>query len=186
MPDRAAPAAMVDLVADHHAELYRYAYRLCGSVPDAEDLTQQVFLIAQEKLGQVREAGCVRSWLFTVLRNCYLKTRGRRLALPIAELDVGTLPEPPPAEPVDAEELQQAINTLGDDFKIVVLMFYFEHRSYREIAELLDIPAGTVMSRLARAKAHLRRSLSANEQSSLERATSKLHLTHDRPTVIRP
>ena len=83
MADRAAPSAMVQLVADHHQELYRYAYRLSGSVSDAEDLTQQAFLIAQQKLGQVRDAGSVRGWLFTVLRNCYLKARGKRLALPI-------------------------------------------------------------------------------------------------------
>ena len=124
------------------------------------------------------------------LDHCVLAGRrverdGHRLLAPDNGCAI-PLPEPPPAEPVDAEELQQAINTLGDEFKIVVLMFYFEHRSYREIAELLDIPSGTVMSRLARAKAHLRRRLSANEQNVLERATSKLHVTHDRPTAIRP
>ncbi|MEX0678006.1 MAG: RNA polymerase sigma factor [Pirellulales bacterium] len=157
MADRAAPSAMAQLVADHHPALYRYAYRLSGSVCDAEDLTQQVFLIAQQKLGQVRDAECVRGWLFTVLRNCYLKTRGRRLALPIADFDVGEVPQPVPEQPIDNDQLQEAVNTLGDEFKLVVLLFYFEHRSYREIAELLDIPPGTVMSRLARAKGHLRR-----------------------------
>jgi hypothetical protein len=79
--------------------------------------------------------------------------------LPVCELDVETIPQAPPAELIDSEELQAAIDTLGDDFKVVVLMFYFEHRSYREIAECLGIPLGTVMSRLARAKAHLRNHL---------------------------
>jgi RNA polymerase sigma-70 factor (ECF subfamily) len=176
---------MADLVASHHAPLYRYAYRLCGSAPDAEDLTQQVFLIAQQKIGQVREASCVRSWLFTVLRNCYLKSRARRLALPIAEFDVGTLPESPPAEPIDSEELQQAIDSLPDDFRLVVLLFYFEHRSYREIADLLDLPLGTVMSRLARAKAHLRRRLSSLNGEPSEGDSRSVQLPHDRPTVIR-
>jgi RNA polymerase sigma-70 factor (ECF subfamily) len=119
------------------------------------------------------------------LRNGYLKTRGRRLALPISELDVGALPQPVPAEPIDTEELQQAINTLGDEFKVVVLMFYFEHRSYREIAELLDIPPGTVMSRLARAKAHLRRRLSEDEHPRSEPEPRNLQMPHDRPTAIR-
>jgi RNA polymerase sigma-70 factor, ECF subfamily len=159
MADRAVPSAMVQLVADHHQELYRYAYRLSGSVPDAEDLTQQVFLIAGQKIDQVRDAGSVRGWLFTVLRNCYLKARGKRLALPIADFDCSAIPENVPEQPVDTRDLQEAIDSLGDEFKIVVLMFYFEHRSYREIAELLDIPPGTVMSRLARAKGHLRRRL---------------------------
>jgi RNA polymerase sigma-70 factor (ECF subfamily) len=151
--------ALVQLVADYHEALYRYAYRLSGSAPDAEDLTQQVFLVAQQKLDQVRDADCVRGWLFTVLRNCYLKGRRKGLGLPVCDLDVETIPQAPPAELIDSEELQAAIDTLGDDFKVVVLMFYFEHRSYREIAECLEIPLGTVMSRLARAKAHLRNHL---------------------------
>jgi RNA polymerase sigma-70 factor (ECF subfamily) len=160
MADRAAPSAMARLVADHHQELYRYAYRLSGSVPDAEDLTQQAFLVAQQKLGQVRDAESVRGWLFTVLRNCYLKSRQKRLALPLADIDCSAIPDESPRQPVDRHALQEAIDGLGDEFKVVVLMFYFEHRSYREIAETLDIPPGTVMSRLARAKSHLRRWLS--------------------------
>ncbi len=187
MADRAAPSAMVQLVADHHQELYRYAYRLSGSVSDAEDLTQQVFLIAQQKLGQVRDAGSVRGWLFTVLRNCYLKARGKRLALPIADFDCSTIPENVPEQPVDTQELQQAIDTLGDEFKVVVLMFYFEHRSYREIAELLDIPPGTVMSRLARAKDHLRRRLSDRRAATAPSGekTQGRNSAIDRPTASR-
>jgi RNA polymerase sigma-70 factor (ECF subfamily) len=165
--DAAAPGpALVQLVADYHEALYRYAYRLSGSAPDAEDLTQQVFLIAQQKLDQVRDAQCVRGWLFTVLRNCYLKGRRKGLGLPVCELDVNTVPQAPPADLIDSEELQTAIDTLGDEFKLVVLQFYFEHRSYREIADCLGIPLGTVMSRLARAKSHLRNYLSDGAESN--------------------
>jgi RNA polymerase sigma-70 factor (ECF subfamily) len=159
MADRADPVVLAQLVADHHQPLYRYAYRLCGSQADAEDLTQQVYLIAQQKLGQVRDAASVRPWLFTILRNCYFKTTQKRLALPVADFDVNEVPDDAPEQPLDGEHLQQAIIQLGDEFKVVVLMFYFEHRSYREIAELLEVPPGTVMSRLARAKNHLRRLL---------------------------
>lgn len=159
MPERTAPLAVAQLVADYHAALYRYAYRLSGSAADAEDLTQQVFLIAQQKLDQVREAGCVRGWLFTVLRNCYLKSRRKTIGLPLAELDVSALPAEPPAEAIDSEALQNALASLSDEFRMVVLMFYFEYRSYREIAEQLEIPVGTVMSRLARAKQYLRERL---------------------------
>lgn len=166
MADRAAPLTVSQLVADHHQALYRYAYRLTGSVPDAEDLTQQVFLIAQEKLAQVRDAASVQAWLFTVLRNGYFKSRRRNLALPLAEIDVTLVAETPPSQPLDSADLQAAINTLADEFKLVVLMFYFEHRSYREIAELLEVPIGTVMSRLARAKAHLRSRLDDTRHES--------------------
>jgi RNA polymerase sigma-70 factor (ECF subfamily) len=152
--------AVAQLVADYHEPLYRYAYRLSGSAADSEDLTQQVFLIAHQKVDQVRDAQSVRGWLFTVLRNCYLKGRRKELGLPIAELDVNTIPAEPPGESIDSQELQAALDTLGDEFKLVVVMFYFEHHSYREIAEQLEIPLGTVMSRLARAKTHLRERLS--------------------------
>ncbi len=144
---------MAQLVADYHQRLYRYAYRLSGSAADAEDLTQQAFLVAQQKLDQVRDADAVQGWLFTVLRNCYLKSRRRSVALPVSELDVDTLPAEAPTAEIDSQELQAAIDTLAEEFKLVVLMFYFEHRSYREISELLEIPMGTVMSRLARARA---------------------------------
>ena len=166
MADRAAPLAIAQLVADYHEALYRYAYRLSGSAADAEDLAQQVFLIAHQKIDQVRDAQSVRGWLFTVLRNCYLKSCRKGLGLPIAELDVNTLPAEPPSEAIDSQALQEAINSLGEEFKLVVLMFYFEHQSYREIAEQLEIPLGTVMSRLARAKSHLRERLAESPGAS--------------------
>jgi RNA polymerase sigma-70 factor (ECF subfamily) len=146
------------LVVDHHEALYRYAFRLAGSAVDAEDLTQQVFLIAQQKSDQVRDAQCARGWLFAVLRNCFLKSRRARVPLAAAsvDLDIDSIPEAPREREIDGERLQAAIDALDDDFKIVILLFYFEHRTYREMAELLEIPPGTVMSRLARAKARLR------------------------------
>jgi RNA polymerase sigma factor (sigma-70 family) len=183
MAKSAAPLAQ--LVADHHQALYRYAYRLSGSASDAEDLTQQVFLIAQQKLNQVRDAAGVRGWLFTVLRNCFLKSRQRRQALPIADVDCNEIPEKAPQQPIDGGELQQAIDTLGDDFKLVVMMFYFEHRSYREIAESLDVPLGTVMSRLARAKAHLRHRLAEPEQPTKPIAAHQPGSTYHQPTATR-
>jgi len=166
MADGAAPLDVGQLVADHHASLYRYAFRLAGSAVDAEDLTQQVFLIAQQKLDQVRDAQCVRSWLYTVLRNCFLKSRRQPSPLPAAsiELDINAIPDEVLERDVDSERLQAAIDSLEDDFKLVVLLFYFEYRSYREIAGILGVPIGTVMSRLARAKARLRAALCAAAQ----------------------
>ncbi|MBI3839466.1 MAG: sigma-70 family RNA polymerase sigma factor [Planctomycetia bacterium] len=160
-PCSRAPLDIAQLVSDYHQALYRYAYRLTGSVQDAEDLTQQVFLIAQQKLDQVRDAEGVRGWLFTVLRNSFLKScrQPRPLLAASAEFDINKIPDDAIEQSIDSVRLQAAINALSDEFKIVILMFYFEHRPYRVIAELLDIPLGTVMSRLARAKANLRRAL---------------------------
>lgn len=159
MADRDARPDISQLVREHHAPLYRYAYRLTGTEPDAEDLTQQTFLLAQSNLAQLREAAKARGWLFAILRNCYRKMYSKKSPVSATRVDVNMehVPDPAPkAEEIDQERLQQAIDELSDDFKLVLTMFYFEDCSYREIAEQLELPLGTVMSRLSRAKSHLR------------------------------
>ncbi len=149
---------MRTLVVDHHRDIYRYAYRLTGRVEDAEDLTQQTFLIAQQRLHQVRQPERVLSWLFAILRTCYLKNERKSLPVPATaiELDVDSIPDGVSEKAIDEELLQAAIDELPDEFKLVLVMFYFEECSYKEIAERLQIPIGTVMSRLTRAKGRLR------------------------------
>lgn len=150
------------LVAEHHQAVYRYAFRLTGSVADAEDLTQQVFLTAHQKGGQIRNEERVRSWLFAVLRNCFLKAKQKRRPVPAGslKLNIDSIPEETPDdEAIDRERLQIALDQLPPKYRVALVMFYFEDRSYREIAEEMDLPIGTVMSRLARAKAQLRTSL---------------------------
>jgi len=154
------------LVVEYHQAVYRYAYRLTGSVPDAEDLTQQVFLKAQQRLGQVRSMETVRSWLFAILRNAFLKScQKRRPALcGNLHLDIETIPEKVPDQlAIDQERLQAAIAELPPGYRVVLTMLYYEDCSYREIAERLDLPMGTVMRRLARAKSHLRGRLFESE-----------------------
>lgn len=154
------------LVVEYHQAVYRYAYRLTGSVPDAEDLTQQVFLKAQQSLGQVRSVESVRSWLFAILRNAFLKSCQKRRPVLAGnlQLNIDTIPEKCPDElAIDQERLQAAIAELAPGYRVVLTMFYYEDCSYREIAERLDLPMGTVMSRLARAKGHLRRRLFESE-----------------------
>lgn len=150
------------LVAEHHAAVYRYAFRLTGSACDAEDLTQQTFLAAHVSLAQLRQPDNARAWLFTILRHAYSKLRSKRTAMGASQFDINldAIPDDLPDElAVDQERLQQAIDELPEEFKLVVLMFYFEECSYREIAQRLSVPTGTVMSRLARAKARLRERL---------------------------
>jgi RNA polymerase sigma-70 factor, ECF subfamily len=146
------------LVLDYHRDVYRYAFRLTGGRPDAEDLTQQTFLIAQQRLHQVRQPERVVSWLFAILRSCYLKAERKStpLAATSIELEVDNIPERSVEDPIDKELLQAAIDELPEEFKLVLVMFYFEECSYKEIAEQLQIPIGTVMSRLTRAKSRLR------------------------------
>lgn len=143
------------LVDEYYQLLYRYAFRLSGDRADAEDLTQQTYLIAQKKLSQLRDARSARSWLCTILRNLFLKKVTRK-AEPVS---LGSSPDvaSDPAEipELTPEELQTALDELPEDFRLPLLMFYFEEQSYKEISNELSIPLGTVMSRLARARAFL-------------------------------
>jgi len=150
------------LVAHHYAGLYRYAYRLSGSAAEAEDLTQETFCQAQAKLGQLRDPGRARGWLFTILRNAYLhrlRSRKQEQCVPL-EL-AGDIPDrlPEPLPEVEPAQLQEALAELPEAFRTPVILYYFEDFSYRDIAEQMGVPLGTVMSRLARAKAHLRQRL---------------------------
>jgi RNA polymerase sigma-70 factor, ECF subfamily len=158
MAAQRSSADIAQLVSEHHAAVYGYAYRLTGSVHDAEDLAQQTFLVAQEKIGELRKMEAVKSWLFAILRNAFLKQRQRvrpRLATDV-NLEVDNLKTTTPKEEIDSDLLQAALDRLPDASRLVVTMFYFEGSSYKEIARQLDLPIGTVMSRLARAKASLR------------------------------
>ena len=171
------------LVEQHYSAIYGYAYRLSGSVADAEDLTQQTFMIAHQKLHQVREQDKVIGWLYTVARTTFLKSRRRQRPSAAAnyELNVDEIPEKFPCDsPFDEERLQAALNDLGDEFKVCVTMFYYEELSYKEIAEQLAIPIGTVMSRLARAKGRLRHAMVAAPNDTTEKVTMSEISTHGR------
>jgi RNA polymerase sigma factor (sigma-70 family) len=150
------------LVLAHHAAVYRYACRLCGCPTEAEDLTQQTFLIAQQKLPQLREPQRACSWLLAIVRNCFLKSIRKTRPTPAQDVDLimeHVAEAAPEIESIDREELTAALAELPDEFRVVLLMFYFEELSYQAIADQLQTPIGTVMSRLSRAKGHLRRRL---------------------------
>ena len=164
--------AVTRLVEEYYASLYRYAYRLTGKCADAEDLTQETFCTAQRKLGQLRDPQRVRPWLFSILRNAYLhRTRNEMQERCISLADMNDLPElAPEALPdIEPEQLQQALDELPESFRTPIILYYFDEFSYRDIAEQMDLPLGTVMSRLARAKAHLRsRLMQANPEAVVD------------------
>jgi RNA polymerase sigma-70 factor (ECF subfamily) len=169
------------LVDDNYSALYRYAYRLSGSAADADDLTQDSFCKAQLNLAQLRDPNRARPWLFSILRNAYLhRCRADRLARCVSLDGIGDLaePSPEPLPDVDPEQLQAALNELAEVYRTPLILYYFNDFSYREIAEQMDLPIGTVMSRLARAKAWLRGRLLqpaiAAESNPVRRATDGL------------
>jgi RNA polymerase sigma-70 factor (ECF subfamily) len=152
------------LVEQFYSPVFCFAYRLSGQASDAEDLAQQAFMDAQRKLHTLRDPEKVRPWLFMIVRNLYRrKIRDQKpdrqvtleaVAEPTAEIERG---------PLDNEGLQAALDTLPEEFRTVLLLFYFEELSYREIAAQLGLPIGTVMSRLSRGKQHLRQRLSPED-----------------------
>ena len=150
------------LVEAHYASLYRYAYRLSGTSQMAEDLTQETFCQAQSKLHQLREPNRAKAWLFTILRNAYLhKLRIAKLEKQVSLDEIAELPERAgdSLPEVDSAQLQAALNQLPEMFRTPIILYYFEEFSYRDIAEQMEVPLGTVMSRLARAKTFLRQRL---------------------------
>lgn len=161
-------AGLHDLIDAHYQALYRYGYRLSGSAADAEDLTQEAFGKAISRLSQLREPDKARGWLFRILRNAYLRRIRDEKRHRVVPLDaVGDVPERPnePMPGVDPARLQAALNELDEAFRTPIILYYFEEFSYKDIADQMDVPIGTVMSRLARAKAHLRTVLTNGEAS---------------------
>ena len=147
------------LVKDHYPGLYRFAYRLSGNAGEAEDLTQEAFCQAQAKLHQLRDAQAARPWLFSILRNAFLRRlRAARGAKTLPLDEIGELVDRVDNEiaPVDSRQLQEALDELPEAYRTPLVLYYFEEFSYRQIAEQMQVPLGTVMSRLARGKECLR------------------------------
>ncbi len=148
------------LLEDHHATVFRYAYRLCGCASTAEDIAQEVFLRAFRCLHQLRDEKAARGWLLVIARNEFARWCRRKSETIGIDLDseISTgLAQPPELE--QTEWVENALQQLPSDFRLVLVMFYFEELSYAEIAEQLQIPIGTVMSRLSRGRAHLKTAL---------------------------
>ena len=162
MSDGQRHRQIVELVEQFSELLYRYAYRLTGNSVDAEDLTQQTCVTAQQKLHQLRTLGAARQWLLSIMRNSFLTSRrhpGKTHSLEGIEETLSRDEAPEPL--VDPNELQEALLELTEEFRSPVILFYFENFTYQEISKHMGLPIGTVMSRLSRAKAFLRQRLSA-------------------------
>jgi len=155
------------LVAGQYAPLYRFALSLSKSEADAADLTQQTFFLWASKGHQLRDGLKAKSWLFTTLYHEFLSRRRHEARFPNVELDdareddMAILPN---VNEFDGPSILQALQEVDEPFRVPLTLFYLEQFSYREIAELLDVPMGTVMSRLSRGKALLRQRLLAKEE----------------------
>ena len=158
-----SPDDFQHLVDRHYAALYRFGLSLSGKPDAASDLVQQTFYLWAEKGHQLRDASKAKSWLFTTLYREYLSTYRRNARFPQVELDDASseLPSvaPDALAGVDGSTVIAALAQLEDVFRAPLSLFYLDELSYREIADVLDVPIGTVMSRLSRGKEQLRKLL---------------------------
>jgi RNA polymerase sigma-70 factor (ECF subfamily) len=156
------------LVDAHYAPLYRFALSLAKNQADAGDLVQQTFFIWATKGHALRDAGKAKSWLFTTLYREFLRGRRRDARVTSVE-DLPPGQGDLPAEEVDRMRrmdgalVLEALLEVDEVFRAPLTLFYLEDLSYLEIAEALDVPVGTVMSRLSRGKAQLRAALAKRE-----------------------
>lgn len=151
--------------------IHNFAYWLVGNQSDAEDLVQETYLKALRGFASFQPDTNFRAWIFRILRNTFLsscaKLERRMTVATDAEEDYETLattsatPESVLIENSGVDAIQSAIAQLPPIFREVILLCDVEDRSYREIAEILSIPIGTVMSRLARARRGVRDRLSS-------------------------
>jgi RNA polymerase sigma factor (sigma-70 family) len=163
-------AAGLDLavVVDRfYRSLYRYALSLSHSEADAADLTQQTFFILSQRLDQIRDASRIKFWLFTTLRREFLKTVRSRTCYREVEFNPdchgGAGPDTNSLRGLDTEAVLEALARLSETYRRVLQLFYLGELSYKEIASALEMPIGTVMSRLARGRDELRaRMMAAN------------------------
>lgn len=167
-----------ELVDAHYQPLYRFAYSLARNESDAADLTQQTFLIWAEKGHTLRDDTKVKSWLFTSLYREFLRTRRRGVRQ--VEMDPEAFESylPPVAPEVvdtlDTHLALEAIEEIDAVYRDALLLFYVEGLPYKEIATALEIPIGTVMSRLSRGKALLKKALRRNSEIETAPGASSL------------
>ncbi len=158
-----SPPDFATLVDAHYRGLYWFALGLSGHAADADDLTQQTFYRWATHGHRLREAGAAKAWLFRTLYREFLRLRhraGREAPLP-PEDELDAVLDDQAMARCDGEAVLAAVQNLPTEQAAVVSMFYLRAFSYQEIADVLGVPIGTVMSRLARAKAALRRLLAA-------------------------
>jgi len=148
-----------EIVDRFYPMLYRFALSLARNEADACDLTQQTFSVWATKGHLLRDASKVKSWLFTTLYRDFISNRRREMRWPKEELSEveNELPcaMPETVDYLESTQVMEALQSIDETFRAPLVLFYLQEYSYEEIAHILEIPIGTVMSRLSRGKQKL-------------------------------
>jgi len=157
-----------EVARDHGRFIYTVAYRLTGDHQEAQDLTQEVLLRVRRGLATYRP-GSMEAWLSRITTNAFLddvRRKKRRPTDPLPDdpdrvLEGGASPDEVLARTVLPDDIQAAIAALPPDYRAAVVLCDVVGQSYEEIAEALDVPVGTVRSRIHRGRSRLRDQLVA-------------------------
>ncbi len=160
-----------ELVDAHYQALFRFGMSLAHDVDRASDLVQETFCIWAAKNEQLRDRSKAKTWLFTTLHREFLNQRRRSSRFSDEPLDEATAqamvaPEEDAERHMDGQRAMELLGALEETYRTPVALFYLQQHSYKEIAEILDIPIGTVMSRLSRGKEMLRKRMTAEPLSA--------------------
>ncbi len=158
-----------ELTYPHLEFMYNMALKYTGKKYDAEDLVQETMYTAYRKFHQLRDRSKCRAWLFSILRSHFLRERRQFARRPLLDDGSGYLKNIVDTnvsdfsqileKKLDKANVHQVLDTLSEKFKTVVVLYYLEDMTYQEIANFLDVPIGTVMSRLSRGKKQLKKGL---------------------------
>jgi RNA polymerase sigma-70 factor (ECF subfamily) len=167
------------IVALHHEHLYRFAFSLAGNPDDAAELTQETYVRLLTRGRQLRDPAKVKSWLCTTLYRIFLGWKRQESRFMHVEL-YSAQDELPPLTPdisdqADSQMVMEESLKIDEHYRTPLALHYLQGFSYREIAEVLGVAIGTVMSRLSRGKDLLRQRLSVRLANGSEHETALLH-----------
>jgi len=151
------------MVTQYYESLYQFAFSLTREEADACDLTQQTFYVWATKGHQLRDTTKAKTWLFTTMHRQFLESRRRQIRFPHQTLETASyeLPviSPEFASRLDSAQVLRALAQVEEIYQAPVALFYLEDCAYKEIAEILEVPMGTVKSRIARGIGQLQKIL---------------------------
>ncbi len=173
-------AAFDDLIYKYERRAYQYAYRLTSNSEEASDVVSDAFVRVYNALQNFKGQSAFTTWLFRIITNCYLDARKKERSRPTVSLDNAMQSSegdferqvedegPGPSEELEKSErerlVQAALFKIPEYQRAMLVMYHVENLSYDEIAEALDLPIGTVKSRLNRARLSLREQLTKDKE----------------------